>query len=118
MAIQHAKLADIAYVASSAGSVYTNPASTKSFLKGLILFNGNTTTETVKIYCVPDSSGSLGTAGVANQVAELSVATKETVYLPLNVDGFPLTLTDTNDAIFASTTTASKVTVIPIGDKE
>jgi hypothetical protein len=118
MALQHAKLADIAYVASSAGSVYANPASTKSYLKGVILFNGNTTTETVKLYVVPDSAAALGTAGVANQVAELSVAAKETVFFPLNVDGFPIVLTDENDALFATTTTASKVTVIVLGDKE
>lgn len=118
MALQRAKLADIAYIGTTAASIYSNPSSTKSFVKGLILFNGNTTTETVKIYVVPDSGGSVGTAGASNQVAEISLATKETLFFPLDIDSYPLTLTDTNDSIQASTTTASKVTVIPIGDKE
>lgn len=118
MALQNAKLADIAYIATTAGSIYANPSSTKSYVKGLMLFNGNTTTEVVKIYVVPDSAGSLGTAGVSNQVGELSVAAKATEYFSLAVEGYPVVLTDTNDSIQASTTTTSKVTVIPFGDKE
>lgn len=118
MALQYAKLGDIAYIATTAGSIYANPVSTKSYVKGLILFNGNTTTETVSIYVVPDSAASLGTAGVSNQVAELSVAAKETVLFPLSVEGYPIVLTDQNDSVQASTTTSSKVTVLVLGDKE
>jgi hypothetical protein len=118
MALQNAKLADAQYIPAAAGSIYANPSGVKSYLKGLILFNGNTTAETVKIYIVPDAAAALGVAGVANQVAEISVTAKETVFFPLNVDGMPVVLTDQNDSIQASTTTASKVTVWPIGDKE
>lgn len=115
MTMQRGKLADIQYVASSAGSIYSNPASTKTYIKSLDIFNGNTTLEVVKLYFVPDSAGSLGTAGAANQFAELSIAAKDTViYEP----GWPITLTDTNDSIQAVTTTASKVTVIVGGDKD
>lgn len=108
MSLQHNKLADIAYVASSAGSVYANPAATKSYIRGIVLFNGNTTTETVKLYNVPDSSTSLGTAGVSNQFAEYSVLAKETLIVPFPA---PIVLSDQNDSIQAVTTTASKVTI-------
>jgi hypothetical protein len=56
MARQYTRLADIQYVPSSAGTVYTNPASTKSYVKSLVLFNGNSTTETIKLHNVPNTS--------------------------------------------------------------
>lgn len=56
MARQYTRLADIQYVPSSAGTVYTNPVSTKSYIKSLVLFNGNSTSETVKLYNVPNTS--------------------------------------------------------------
>lgn len=115
MALQRGKLADIQYIPSSAGSVYSNPASTKTYIKSIVLFNGNTTTETVKLYLVPDSAGSLGTAGVSNQFAEYDLETKETVEVPFE---YGLTLADTNDSLQAVTTTASKVTIILLGDKD
>jgi hypothetical protein len=118
MALQHAKLADIQYIAATAGSIYTNPAATKSYIKGLIIFNGNTTSETVLLYAVPNSGGSLGTAGVSNQVAALLIVANDTVFFPFNVDGAPTVLDGTNDSIQAVTTTASKVTCLVIGDKE
>ena len=115
MALARAKLADIAYVASSVGSIYANPASTKTYIKGFVLFNGNTTSELVKLYAVPDSAAALGTAGAGNQIAEMTLEAKSTMFLE-----FPssLVLTDQNDSIQAVTTTASKVTVIVCGDKE
>lgn len=112
------KLADIGYVGSSPAAVYTNPSSTTTYLKGLLLFNGNTTAETVKVYVVPNSGASAGTAGAANQVAELSLAAKETITLSLSADGVPVVLDGTNDTLQASTTTSSKVTVIPLGATE
>lgn len=115
MTMQRGKLADIQYVAAAAASIYGNPASTKTYVRGLILFNGNTTAEIVKLYNVPDSGGSLGTAGVSNQFAELTLAAKETMIIDFD---YPLVLTDTNDSLQASTTTASKVTVQIAGDKD
>lgn len=114
MALQRAKLGDIAYVASSAGSIYANPSSTKTLVTGLVLFNGNTTAELVKVYVVPDSSTALGTAGAGNQILEVSLIAKETLVFELP---FGVMLTDQNDSIQATTTTASKVTVIVCGDQ-
>lgn len=115
MARQYTRLADIAYVASSAGAVYTNPAATISYIKSVVLFNNNSTAETVKLYNVPDSGGSVGTASAANQFAEISLATKETLMFDLP---YPITLIDTNDTIQASTTTGSQVTIQILGDKD
>lgn len=115
MARQTTRLADIQYVSNTAASIYSNAASTKTFVKGFILYNNNTTTETVKLYNVPDSTGSVGTAGGANQFAEIQLATKETLVFGFD---YPMTLIDQNDSIQASTTTASQVTIQILGDKD
>jgi len=116
MAITRGKLADIAYIASSAGSVYANPAATKTFIKGWTLFNVAGTSQTVKIFNVPDSGGSVGTAGDANQCFEVVLATKET--LTFEVPGDGMALGDTNDSIQASSTNSSSVTIVLHGVKD
>lgn len=113
--MQRAKLADIQYVAASAGSIYANPASTKTFVRGLVLHNTNGSAETVKVYVVPDSSSSLGTAGAGNRVLNISLPANDTLFVEFP---YSVVLTDTNDSIQAETTTASKVTVLVIGDKD
>jgi hypothetical protein len=113
MARQNTRLVDIQYVASTAGAIYTNPASTKSYIKSFILYNSGATSELVKLYNVPDSAGSVGTAGVGNQFAEVNILSKETFMLDLP---YPITIIDTNDTIQAETTTGSQVTVQLLGD--
>lgn len=113
MARQFTRLTDIQYVASAAGAIYTNASATKTYIKSFILFNGNTSSEVVKLYNVPDSSGSVGTAGAGNQFSEITLVAGETFMLDLP---YPITLIDTNDTIQAVTTTASKVTVQILGD--
>jgi hypothetical protein len=115
MALQRAKLGDIAYVAATAGSLYSNPTSTKTFIRGVLLFNGNTTVETVQLYLVPDAGAALGTAGVSNQIARVELQPYETLMLEFP---YSLVLTDQNDSLQAVTTTASKVTAVVTGDKE
>lgn len=115
MALQRTKLADIAYIASTAGSIYANPASTKTYVRGFTIHNDNSTAETVKLYYVADSAGSLGTAATSNKFLEVSLAAKDTLFLEVP---YSIVLTDTNDSIQAVTTTASKVTVIVHGDKD
>lgn len=115
MARQYTRLADIQYVSSTAAAIYTNAASTKSYIKSIVLFNGNTTSETVKLYNVPNSGASAGTAGVSNQFAEIVLAPTETLMFDIP---YPITIIDENDTIQASTTTASKVTVQILGDKD
>lgn len=116
MAIIRGKLADIQSLPATAGSIYSNPASTKTFISGFTLFNSNTTAETVKLYNVPDSSGSVGTAAAANQFAEVVLAAKEMFIYEAPSDG--IVLQDTNDSVQAVSTSASVVTVIIHGVKD
>lgn len=115
MALQRTKLGDIAYVGSTAASIYANPASTKTFVRGVVLFNGGVTSELVKLYLVPDVASAVGTAAAGNQFAELTLEPKETLLLEFP---YALVLTDVNDTLQASTTTASTVTVVVNGDKD
>jgi hypothetical protein len=39
MALQRAKLGDIAFIGSSAGSIYANASGVKTYVKGLVLHN-------------------------------------------------------------------------------
>jgi hypothetical protein len=99
---------DAAYVASTAGAIYTNASGETSYLKSITLHNTNTTSENVKIYIVPDSSGSVGTAGVSNRIYNVTLATNET--LQIEFPGPGKVLKGTNDTVQAVTDTASKVT--------
>lgn len=113
--MQNIRLTELLYVAATVGSIYTNAAATKSFVRGFVLHNTNTTAEVVQLHWVPDSSGSLGTAATSNRFFYASLAANETLLVELP---FPFIMTDTNEAIFGVTTTASKVTVAVLGDKE
>ena len=87
MAIIRGPLANIATLPSTLGAIYTNAASTKTFIKGVSLFNGNTSPEVVKLYNVPNSGGSVGTAGATNQFTEISLVAKETFFYEFPGDG-------------------------------
>ena len=115
MSLQRGKLGDIAYIASTAGSVLTNASGTKTYVRSVMLHNTNSSAETVELYNVPDSTGSLGTAGAANRFFKKDVAADETLFIDLE---YPIVLTDENDSIQAVTTTASKVTIQLMGDKD
>jgi hypothetical protein len=116
MAFTSTKLQDITTIPSTVGAVFTNPGGQDTVIKGIEIFNSNTTAEEVKLYNVPDSGGSLGTAGDTNQILEITLSAKEKFIYESPGDG--RWLTDTNDAIFAVTTTASKVTIEFFGGKE
>jgi len=115
MPILYTRLTELLYVASSASSLYANPASTKSFVKGILLHNTNTTVETVTLHWVPDSGGSVGTASNATRFATVQLAANETLFFEIP---FALVMTDTNETIQGVTTTGSKVTCAIIGDQQ
>lgn len=114
MSFSYSRLADIQYIeATTPKTLYFNPSGgAKSYIRSLVLFNGNTTTETTKLYMVPDSATATGTAGASNQFAELSLLTKETLIYDFK---YPITMIDPNDTLQGSTTTASKVTIQVLG---
>ena len=104
--------------ASTAAAIYINPGTTKTYLKGFILFNGNTTTETINLYYVEDNLGNTDTLDIANkpqQFIRQELASGETFYVELN---YPIVMTDAGDQIIALTDTAQKVTIVLLGDKE
>jgi len=115
MSLQSIQLMELAQIASSAGALYTNPSSTKTFIRGIMLHNTNTTAETVQLYWVPDSGGSVGTAAAANKFFKVILAADETLFIELP---FAIVLKDTNDTIQGVTTTASKVTFAVTGDTD
>lgn len=108
MALTYPKLADIQYISNGIGTLFSNPASTKTYVKGMIIHNGNTTSEVVKLYNVPDSSGSAGSGGASNIFFNKSMAPGETLFI--DCPGTGIVLSDTADTIQGITTTASKVT--------
>jgi len=116
MSFDYSRLCEITTVASTVGSVYTNPSSTKSYIRLIILHNTSSTSETVVLYNVPDSGGSLGTAGDTNKFYYESITANSTSIIDLGTPG--LILQDTNDSIQAVTTTASKVTIQIMGGTE
>ena len=116
MALALARLTEITTVASSAGSVFANPASTTTYVRLIVLHNTNSTAETVAVWNVPDNAGSAGTAADANRVLYLSLAAADTVLFEFPGPG--LVLEDENDTIQAATTTASKVTIQIHGAQE
>jgi hypothetical protein len=118
MALQRTKLADIQFISATVAPLYTNPLGIKTYLKGVILFNSNVATEVVRLYVVPDTAGNVGTAATMNQIAQIGLLPNETVFFPLNMDGQPLVMINPNETFQASTTTASKVTALILGDKE
>lgn len=66
MAIVRGKLAEITTIPATAGVIYANPASTKTYIGGVTLHNTHTSSEFVEVYVVPDSGGSIGAASLAN----------------------------------------------------
>ena len=115
MSLSYPKLADIQFVPSSAGTLYANPAATKTYIRGLILFNGNTSSELVKLYNVPDSAAVAGTAAAGNQFEEYTMIAKENLIIDFK---YPVVLSDENDTLQGSATTASKVTIQILGFKD
>lgn len=116
MTLQRTKLADIQYVPAPAGSIYANPAATKTFIRGLVLHNTNTmSNEIIKLYSVPDAAGAIGLASDSSRFFDVLLTPNETLIIGLP---YPLVMTDTNDSIQAETSNASKVTVMLLGDKD
>jgi hypothetical protein len=100
-----------------ANSLYDNPAATKTYVKTIIIFNSNTTAETVALYNVPANGTSKQAAIVPNhQFYEMVLNPKQTVMLEIAGQG--LILETQNDSIQAITTTGNKVTFQAYGIKE
>jgi len=109
MSETYKRLQEITTLAATATSYVTNPSGTKTHVLCVMLHNTNTVAETIEMYVVPDSSGSVGTATAANRYWKDSLGANVTRFIPLPKTG--IILEDVNDTIQMLTTTASKVTV-------
>jgi len=116
MATEYTRLVEITTIPAVATSMYANPASTKTFINSIILHNTNSVTESVEIWIVPDSTGSVGTAANANRWWADDLVANETRLVPLPKIG--IILIDTNDTLQAATSNANKVTIQVSGTKE
>lgn len=113
MALQRTKLADIQQIDGTAASILANASGEKIFLRSIVLHNTDTGAQTVTLYNVPDSAGSLGTPATENQFLKVDLTADETVTWDLQ---YPIVLTDENDAIFAVADDADVVTAQLLGD--
>ena len=116
MAFAYKRVLEITTLPAAAASVYANPAATTIYIRGIILHNGNTVTEVVKLYNVPDDAGVVGTAAVTNEMYSESIIAGATTILEFSAPG--IMLTDTNDSIQGATTNADKVTIQILGATE
>ena len=115
MAFTYVKLMDPMVVPTgTAGVILANLAGQKTFVSDIDLHNTTTSAIAVTLYLVPDSSGSLGTAGASNQVYNLLLPGSESVIIELR---YPYVLADTNDAIFALAGSAG-VNIVIRGGKD
>lgn len=115
MTMQRGNLGSVQSVPTTASAVVTNASGKRTYVRGFVVFNGNTATETLGLHVVDNVSGSLGSATAGNKILEMQLAAKETVTLALP---YPITMTGTNDAVFASASTASKINLVALGDTD
>ncbi len=96
--------------------IYTNPASTKTYIKGFVLHNAGLSSAFCRLHDVPNSAGSVGSASSNNQFFSQYINSGETTFLEYP---YPLTLANTNDSIRFYNSVAGQVINIQIlGDKD
>ena len=99
-------------LAATAGAIYTVGAATTGQVKTIILFNAGAGANTVKLYAVPNSGGSVGTAAAANQFYEQSIPSKSTIEFS---PAYPFEYSAQNDTIQGEATNATEVTYFVSG---
>lgn len=96
--------------------IYTNPASTKTYIKGFVLHNAGISSAFCRLHDVPNSGGSVGSASSNNQFFSQYINAGETTFLEYP---YPLTLASTNDGIQFYNSVADQIVNIQIlGDAD
>lgn len=117
MAIVRDKLFNAVGIGSTVSALFTCPSSTKIFYSGFTLHNTNSTSETVSLFNVPNSNGSVGVATtVPHRFLRVSLSANETLVYEFPSDG--MVHNATNDTIQGSSTTSGRVNIIPHGTKD
>jgi|WetSurSiteA1Bulk_404760.scaffolds.fasta_scaffold08911_4 hypothetical protein len=120
MAFDYSRLAEgvkLAPTASGAVACVTNPSTTTTYIRMIVVHNVNSTTETVSLYNVPDSGGSVGTASdTTNRFYKEDLPAGATRILEFQAPG--IVLIDTNDTIQGVCSVYEKVLVWAYGGAE
>ena len=116
MAFVYSPLTKVTPIPDSVGTIYETPGLTTAYLRTIILFNSNTTNETVKLYYLDyDISGPV-TPAVTNQFLERVLSPKET--LVIEFSAIPGLVLQAGDIISGDTDTADKVTIQLMGSTQ
>ena len=108
--------AGITTLPTSAAAIFSNPVNKKSYIKGIVIHNGHSSSEDVFIYRVPDNAGAVGTAATTNEIFNQTLSAGQDYYLEFPDRG--LILEDENDTIQGKTDTVSVVTIQITGGQE
>lgn len=109
--LQRTKLTNLIQVSGSLSSIYTNPISTKTHVRGFLTHNTNTSSEAVYIHWVPASQ----TASSANRLFNFDLIPNETLILEIP---YGIVMTDISESIQAKSTTSNVVNISVFGDKD
>jgi hypothetical protein len=96
--------------------IYTNSTNTKSYIKAFVLHNAGVSSAFCRLYQVPNSGGSVGTASSNTQFFSQYINSGETTFLEYP---YPITLTGTNDGIqFYNATLNQVINIQILGDAD
>ncbi len=116
MAFAYKQLTEMTTIGSSASALYTNPSSTITYAKNLIIHNTSAADVNVRLYMVPDNGGAVGTAANGNQFFEKDLVENETITIEFPPPG--IVMEDANDTIQAVAGTAGVITIMIAGATE
>jgi hypothetical protein len=117
MALAKTSISPIVSVAVTTNvGIYTNPANTKTYIKGFVIHNTGSSNAMCKLFQVAPSGGAVGTASSTNQFFSQFISSGETTFLEYP---YPLTLIDTNHSIrFTNETAGNVINIQILGDRD
>lgn len=117
MALAKTSLSTIVSVAGvTTVGIYTNPSNTKSYIKGFVLHNAGVSSSFCRLYQVPNSAGSVGTASSNNQFFSQFINAGETTFIEYQ---YPITITAVNESIrFYNATAGQLINIQILGDRD
>jgi hypothetical protein len=119
--------------AGTTATAYSVGSAKTAYIRSIVICNtfsgsiSSTIAQTVQIYAVPNSGGSVGVATAGNRIGRVSLTADDTFFYDLQ---YPITLQNTGDSIqvfnegsfafaFSGISTATNpVNVMVLGDKE
>jgi len=119
--------------AGTTATVYSVGSAKTAYIRSIVICNtftgaaSSTLSQTVQIYVVPNSGGSVGVASTSNRIGRVSLTPDDTFFYDLQ---YPITLQNTGDSIqvfnegtYAYTlsgiaTATNPVNVMVLGDRE